>query len=335
MIRTDQVGLGAWGTDWAVRVLPEAPELAAVGFVDTDPLRRAEFTALTGAPASAAVDWSADFDAVLVTTSLGAHGPLARTALEAGRHVLLEKPFTLDPAEAVELVELAESRGLVLLVSQNHRFFPAVAVAKEALAHVGQVRNARVSFRRDHRFQALGPSPDTSVLHQLAAHHFDLVRHLLAEVVAVTAHRWRRGQDPDALLSSFSATLELVGGALVEYSASTSSQATTTPWSGEWVIEGDGGAVEWSGESLVNLSRVTVHRAGLPPETVPVDAPPSKAGVGDRVAVVRDFADAVHEGRASSLSGRANLGTVAVLLAAWDSLERGGARVEVRVPGTG
>ncbi len=148
------------------------------------------------------------------------------------------------------------------------------------------------------------------------------------EIAAVTARPWRRGQDPDTLLSSFSATVELTGGALVEYSASSTSQAAVTPWSGDWLIEGDTGVVEWAGESQVNLSHATVHRAGLPPETVPIETLPTKDGVADRVAVVRDFADAVHSGRASGISGRANLGTVAALLATWKSLQSGN-RVEI------
>lgn len=79
-------------------------------------------------------------------------------ALAAGKHALLEKPFVVTLKEAASLNALAASKGLVVCVAQNYRFWPAVKVARELLADgvIGDPLNARVLFRRDHG--AYGPS---------------------------------------------------------------------------------------------------------------------------------------------------------------------------------
>jgi len=136
-LRILQVGLGAWGRDWASRVLPGVPGVELAGGVDPEPTARKLAREVVGLPASRILARleeglsTVEPDAVLVTTLLPGHVPVARAALEAGKHVLVEKPFAPSVAEARGLVELAAERGLTLMVSQNYRYFPAVlAVAK-------------------------------------------------------------------------------------------------------------------------------------------------------------------------------------------------------------
>src|SRR3982074_1314658 len=89
-LRIVQVGMGFWGRDWACLVVPEVPGVELVGCVDSDPEALALlqeqgpispqkcFTSLDQALAATAPD------AVLVTTTLAAHAPITRAALEAG-----------------------------------------------------------------------------------------------------------------------------------------------------------------------------------------------------------------------------------------------------------
>src|SRR5260221_659530 len=110
--------MGSNGRYWAARAIPQVPEVELVGGVDLDPAMLALtrervdlpadrcFTSLDMAMAATAPD------AVLVTTTLAAHVPVARAALRSGRHVLTEKPFAPALEEARALVELAGSRGL-------------------------------------------------------------------------------------------------------------------------------------------------------------------------------------------------------------------------------
>jgi predicted dehydrogenase len=70
-------------------------------------------------------------DAVSICVPHHLHEPIARAALEAGKHVLIEKPLATDASQARELIELAERRERVLMVELTHRFYPPVRAASE------------------------------------------------------------------------------------------------------------------------------------------------------------------------------------------------------------
>jgi len=85
-----------------------------------------------------------DVDAVLICTP-GAHSALARTALEAGKHVFAEKPYAYDPAVAARDAAYAEEHGLVLQVGYMKMYEPAVSEARARLAELGTVRVVRMT----------------------------------------------------------------------------------------------------------------------------------------------------------------------------------------------
>src|SRR2546423_2830502 len=157
-LRIVQVGLGDWGRDWAWRVNPTVDEVEVVGYVDSDP---SAFALLANrVPASrdrcfgslAEAIAATRPDALLVTTTVAGHAPLVRAGLDAGLHVLVEKPFTDTLEKARELVELARAKGLVLMVSQNYRFFPAARTAARLVSEgsLGQLLGIGIDFRRDY-----------------------------------------------------------------------------------------------------------------------------------------------------------------------------------------
>src|SRR5579875_1517137 len=100
--------------------------VAAVGSRTLD--RARAFAAEHGIPNAHGswADLAADpaVDAVYVATPHPAHAAAARVVLEAGKHALVEKPFTLNAREAADLVALAEKRGLVVLEAMWTRFLP-------------------------------------------------------------------------------------------------------------------------------------------------------------------------------------------------------------------
>ena len=202
-LRILQVGMGSWGRDWASRVLPEVPGVELAGCVDPDPTARKLAGATVGLPARrifarleeglAAVEP----DAVLVTTILPGHVPVARAALEAGKHVLVEKPFAPSVAEGRALVELAAERGLTLMVSQNYRFFPAVLAVADLVRNgeLGRLHGISIDFRRYSSFALSGPSAhfayEQPLLVDMSIHHFDLLRMILGrEPARVTCEAW-------------------------------------------------------------------------------------------------------------------------------------------------
>ena len=132
MTRVAHAGVGGWGKN-VVRVIGELTDLAWV--IDTDPARRAEYTArypqatVTASFADALADDTVD--AVSIATPVPTHYDLARRALEADKHVFVEKPPAMRGAELEELCDLSEARGLVLLPGHLLLYHPGVQKLKE------------------------------------------------------------------------------------------------------------------------------------------------------------------------------------------------------------
>ena len=132
MTRVAHAGVGGWGNN-VVRVVGELADLAWV--CDTDEGRLAEYgprypqARLT--PSFDELLADEDVEAVVIATPVPTHYQLARQALEAGKHVFVEKPPAMRGEEMVELVELAETRGLVLMPGHLLLYHPGLAKVKE------------------------------------------------------------------------------------------------------------------------------------------------------------------------------------------------------------
>lgn len=87
-------------------------------------------------------------DIVVIATPHHLHYPLARAALEGGAHVLCEKPMALDPAEAWDLVRIAERNGRHLLVANGYQYLPQVDAlrARIAAGAIGRIEHVMASF---------------------------------------------------------------------------------------------------------------------------------------------------------------------------------------------
>jgi predicted dehydrogenase len=162
------------------------------------------------------------------------------------------------------------------------------------------------------------------VLLQVSVHHFDLLRYLIGDIVQLSAGRWPLGQVSGSSLSAFDARLELAGGVLATYSASSASGAPETPWTGEWRIEGELGQLEWTGKDSSEraVARLRLAPAAAGPSTASQDLP-LEDFAQDRTAVIVEFLQSIRDGRVSEISGANNLGTVAALEAAQRALETG------------
>jgi len=123
------VGVGSLGRHHA-RILSGLPGIPAVRLFDENPERAAEVSAEFGVPGSASIaDLFAAVEAVVVATPTATHHAIAAAALEAGKHVLVEKPMTASLEEADDLMALAARKGRVLQVGHIERFNPAVEAA--------------------------------------------------------------------------------------------------------------------------------------------------------------------------------------------------------------
>ena len=75
-----------------------------------------------------------DLDLIVIATPNDTHAPLARAAIEAGKHVVIDKPFALDLAEARGLIVLAEQHGVTLSVFHNRRWDSDFLAGQKAIA---------------------------------------------------------------------------------------------------------------------------------------------------------------------------------------------------------
>ncbi len=332
--------MGGWGRDWASHVIPELPEVELVGCVDPNPVALRLLRDQVPIPADrcfASVEAgleAAQPDAVLVTTLLPGHVPVARAALAAGRHVLVEKPFAPSLAEARQLVGLASERGLVLMVSQNYRFFPAVRevarLVKQAL--LGELHQVWIDFSRPSPVGASGPNPhhgyDQPLLVDMSIHHFDLLRMILGrEPVRVSCEAWNPPWSGFSGPPAAAASIVFEGGPVVSYRASWIGAGPPTPWAGEWRMDFQRGEVLWTsrGDDNSLADQVTVRRRGGEPKPVALRAMRRT----DRCGSLAEFVRALRENREPESSGRDNLGSLALVAAAVESATR---RETVKLP---
>ncbi|RXM52649.1 MULTISPECIES: Gfo/Idh/MocA family oxidoreductase [unclassified Chryseobacterium] len=124
---------------------------------------------------------NADVELVIINTPVQTHYEYAKKALEAGKNIIVEKPFTVNVEEAEELVKLAEEKGLFLSVYQNRRFDRDFQQVQNILneGKLGNIKEAEIRFDR-FRTTPSGKqhkeSPDqigSGSLHDLGAHLVD------------------------------------------------------------------------------------------------------------------------------------------------------------------
>ena len=131
------IGCGWWATQFHIPGLISYPGVNLVGIVDPDSSRLSAAREAFGVPGFRSLDelrGAVPLDGAIVATTSGTHYAVAREALQAGLHVMVEKPMTLRAREAWELVELADSAGLHLQVGYTHQFTRPAQRLTEVLA---------------------------------------------------------------------------------------------------------------------------------------------------------------------------------------------------------
>jgi predicted dehydrogenase len=147
-------------------------------------------------------DWRAlltrdDIDLVDVCTPGDTHAEIAVAALEAGKHVLCEKPLanTVEEAEAMaEAAERASARGVRSMVGFTYRRVPAIALARKLVAEgrIGQVRHVRAQYLQDWITDPEAPlswrmqkeRAGSGALGDIGAHIIDLTQHITGDRIA-------------------------------------------------------------------------------------------------------------------------------------------------------
>lgn len=286
-----------------------------------------------------------DVDAVDITLPHHLHYDAARTALEAGKHVLLEKPFATSMEHCRDLVQLADDRDLTLMVGQMQRFHPAYRGLAEAVndGAFGQIRHARVDvfvnqadiYPPSHWLYDGNRAGGGSVI-SYAVHKLDLLRYLVGDVERAVA--WGATVDPafEDAEDHAGGLLEFETGAHADFFTAIS--AAAMPYNESFWLYGDDGMAHTlprtpQGEDYVGMPEPVVN--AQPGSDARKDFDPLEAGATDLptddafVNEILHFADAVESGEEPLSSGTDNLRTMATIFAIYRSMAAAGEPVDV------
>jgi len=180
-IKVGVVGCGYWGPNLVrnFRSLPGC-QLKTMCDISTERLKhlKALYPEVKGEMNYEQMLKDGGVDAVVVATSVKMHFPMAKAALEAGKHTMIEKPMASSAAQCEELIEIAKQNGLVLMVGHTFLYSPAVRKIKEIVdrGDLGQVRYICARRLNLGLFQK-----DINVAWDLAPHDISIILHLLHE----------------------------------------------------------------------------------------------------------------------------------------------------------
>ncbi len=254
--------------------------------------------------------------AVAIATPAATHFDLVRSALEAGKHVMVEKPLTPTAAEGEKLAELARRSGLVLMCDHTYCYTPAVRRIRE-LIRGGEI--GEVQFVDSVRINLGLVQPDVDVLWDLGPHDLSILDFVLPEdvvPVAVAAHT----SDPIGARRACVAYLSvwLSNGALAHVHVNwlSPTKIRTT------VFGGSRRTIVWDDTNPAR--RLAVHDRG-------VDTPalPEREAL---MSVMAEFGAAIGERRPPLTDAQAGLRGLRLLEAASRSADSGGTRISLNGP---
>jgi predicted dehydrogenase len=330
------IGAGYWGPN-LVRNAQATPDLRLEYLcdLDVDRARRVLGGYSTVRVCGSLEEVLADpaVQAVAVATPAATHLPVAMAAIEAGKHVLVEKPLAATLAEGQKLVAAAERQGLVLMLDHTYCYTSAVQHLRE-LVRGGGIGS--VQYLDSVRINLGLVQPDVDVLWDLAPHDLSIFLSILPDDVtpiSVAAH----GSDPIGAGRACVAhlTIQLSNDVMAHVHVNWLSPTKIRTM----VIGGSARTVVW--DDLQPAQRLAIYDRGVDRKdsTESTDEERTRTIVsyrtGDMVApalkekealrsVMAEFAASIQEGRAPLTDGRSGLRVLAILEAASASLAQGG-----------
>jgi predicted dehydrogenase len=327
------VGFGYWGPN-LVRNLHELPAASLSVVCDRQEEALASmklrYPSVRATASFDAVLKDPEVEAVVLATPVGTHNELAIAALEAGKHVFVEKPLATDAAEAEALTALADDLGLVLMPGHTFLYSPPVNLIRD-LIRGGEL--GKIYFISSSRVNLGIHQSDVSVIWDLAPHDFSIVRYWLDEMPEHVSAVSRSCVFPHIADVAF-IDLEFPSGTLVHvelsWLAPSKLRRTTIVGSEKMVVYDD------TSNEPVRLfdAGVTIRE----PQTFGEYRLSYRTGdiVSPRIDAVeplslelKDFCDAIRGGSVPRSSAALGVDVVRMVKAVEHSLEQGGARVEV------
>src|ERR1700693_1053290 len=206
VIKFGVVGYGYWGPN-VVRNLDQFDGSEVVAVCDKSPAARKRihksYPHIGVVSETADMLSSTEIDAVAIVTPVWTHYELTKAALENGKHVFVEKPFTSDSAQAEELIELAERKNLKIMVDHTFLFTGAVKKIGQLLA---EGKLGKVYYYDSMRVNLGLFQHDVNVIWDLAPHDLSIIDHLIKETpeaVSATGQTHLNGLEDVAFITVY------------------------------------------------------------------------------------------------------------------------------------
>jgi predicted dehydrogenase len=329
MVRVAVLGVGYWGPN-LVRNLIENPLCSEVAICDLDVAalgkiaRRYPGVRVTSDPRE--VLEAPDIDAVMISTPPKSHFEIARQALQHGKHVFVEKPFTLASNDGRELIDLAHQRQRVVMVGHTFEYSPPVRkigeiIRRGELGKIFYISSTRVNLGLHQK--------DSSVLWDLGPHDLSMLLYWLDEMpteVMATGKDFVQPGIPDVAFLFMRFGSGTIAHVQVSWLAPSKLRRTTIVGSSKMLVYDD----------TQNIEQVKIFDKGVSyrdPDTFGEYQLSYRTGdiVSPRLetyeplqAEVTDFLQSIVEGREPLASGDHGLRVVRVLEAAERSLSNSG-----------
>ena len=222
--------------------------------------RAAEFGCKTYESPAALVQDPA-IDAVFVLTNLETHLEYTRLALEAGKHVLVEKPVGVSVAEIEEMDRLAKAKDLVCLPGHNYIYEAGMTRTRELVegGDLGRIVSAYVLYNIHHPEEVAKRYP--GVVRQILTHHSYILLYLVGKPVELcamkaTLHYQEYTEEDIAMVQ-----MRLANGALAHFCASfAADDHAADPWTVMVKVIGTAGSTRYSYRDHVEIKHGLVHR---------------------------------------------------------------------------
>jgi len=200
------LGYGYWGPN-IVRNLMSLEGCQVLGIADASPAARMRaqkvYPEISVTPDAAAVVSSPKIDAVAVITPVWTHYELTKAALENGKHVFVEKPFTSNAAQGEELINLAQRKNLKIMVDHTFLFTGAV---KKICQLLDEGTLGKLYYYDSTRVNLGLFQHDINVLWDLAPHDLSIMDYLIKvspEAIVATGQKHLNGHEDVAYMTLY------------------------------------------------------------------------------------------------------------------------------------
>jgi predicted dehydrogenase len=341
-MRVIQAGVGGFGVSWLYAV-PECEGFKHVALVDPDEEALASAGAIVGVPPERRFTRLRDAlanveaDGLIDVTPVPYHRDTTIAALEAGLHVLVEKPISDTMESAQAMVAAAKREDRTLMVTQQYRYQDQPRCLRRMIANgtIGNIDHIIVEFQIQGLLFGWRQRMRHPFLMDMAIHHFDMMRYLLGRnALRVTAQTWNpdfsntRG-DMNAFI-----WVEFDGGVRINYSGTFAAPGQDTGWNGRWVLTGARGSLVWNQRDEwgpIRLFRQNADTSAYKemhfftplPEVWGDPIWAESIGATGHHYDLYHWRACIEQGLEPETSGRDNLHTLALALAAVESADTG------------